>query len=78
MMRKTKRGGGFFLCLFINLLLNLEGIECRAYMQDDHIWTVATLDGAEYHVDTTWGDSGDTMSYLYFAMTPAQSLLYHQ
>ena len=24
MMRKTKRGGGFFLCLIINLLLNLE------------------------------------------------------
>ena len=24
MMRKNKRGGGFFLCLFINLLLNLE------------------------------------------------------
>ena len=24
MMRKTKRGGGFLLCLLINLLLNLE------------------------------------------------------
>ncbi len=25
-MRKTRRNGGFFVCLFFNLLLNLEGI----------------------------------------------------
>ena len=25
-MRRTKRGGGFFLCLLLNLLLNWEGV----------------------------------------------------
>ena len=61
-----------------NLLLKLEGIECSAYVQDSHIWTVATLDGTEYHIDTTWGDSEDAIRYVFFSMTPAQSLLYHQ
>lgn len=61
-----------------NLLLKLEGIECSAYVQDDHIWTLATLDGTDYHIDTTWGDSGNAVSYVFFAMTPAQSLLYHK
>ena len=61
-----------------NLLLKLEGIACSAYVQDSHIWTVATLDGTEYHIDTTWGDSGNDINYVFFAMTPAQSLLYHQ
>jgi transglutaminase/protease-like cytokinesis protein 3 len=61
-----------------NLLLKLEGIDCHAYVQDDHIWTVATLDGTEYHIDTTWGDSGNDINYVFFAMTPAQSLLYHK
>ena len=61
-----------------NLLLKLEGIECSAYVQGSHIWTVATLDGTEYHIDTTWGDSGESINYTFFAMTPAQSLLYHQ
>ena len=56
-----------------NLLLKLEGIECTALSTSSHIWTVANLDGAEVHIDTTWGDSGSTVSYDYFAMTPQQS-----
>ena len=60
-----------------NLLLKLEGIDCSTIIQGDHIWTTATLDGAEYHIDTTWGDSGSQINYDFFAMTPAQSLAAH-
>lgn len=60
-----------------NLLLKLEGIRCSTVIQGDHIWTTATLDGAEYHIDTTWGDSGSEVSYDYFAMTPQQSMEAH-
>ena len=60
-----------------NLLLKLEGIDCTALSNKSHIWTVATLDGTEYHIDTTWGDSGKTISYAFFAMTEAQSWAYH-
>ena len=60
-----------------NLFLKLEGIRCSTVIQGDHIWTSATLDGAEYHIDTTWGDSGSTVSYDYFAMTPRQSQAVH-
>ncbi|MCX4371210.1 MAG: S-layer homology domain-containing protein [Dysosmobacter sp.] len=60
-----------------NLLLKLEGIRCSTVIQGDHIWTTATLDGTEYHIDTTWGDSGSTVSYDYFAMTPQQSQTVH-
>ena len=41
------------------------------------IWTVATLDGSKYHIDTTWGDSGSEVSYEFFAMTPQQSQAIH-
>lgn len=60
-----------------NLLLKLEGIDCMALSNSEHIWTVATLDGVEYHIDTTWGDSGAAVSYAYFGMTESQSRLYH-
>ena len=61
-----------------NLLLKLEGISCRGLSNASHIWTVATLDGTEYHIDTTWGDSsGYFTDYTYFAMTPAQSWSVH-
>ena len=60
-----------------NLLLKLEGIDCTALSNDDHIWTVAELDGVQVHIDTTWGDSSDTVDYRYFAMTPEQSWRYH-
>ena len=60
-----------------NLLLKLEGIPCTALSNTGHIWTVAELDGTQYHIDTTWGDSGRTISYDYFAMTPKQSWNYH-
>lgn len=60
-----------------NLLLQLEGISCYALSNQEHIWTVAALDGAEYHIDTTWGDTGGIIDYRYFAMTPQQSYQYH-
>ena len=40
-------------------------------------WTVAELDGTEYHIDTTWGDSGPSPDYGYFAMTPEESWQHH-
>ncbi len=53
-----------------NLLLELEGIDCNTACTDTHIWTVATLDGTTYHIDTTWGDCGDLgADYTYFCMT---------
>ena len=60
-----------------NLLLKLEGIRCSTIIQGDHIWTTATLDGTEYHIDTTWGDSAGAVNYDYFAMTPQQSQELH-
>ena len=60
-----------------NMLLKLEGIECTALSNSSHIWTVATLDGTEYHIDTTWGDSGPAPDYSYFAMTPEASRQHH-
>lgn len=60
-----------------NLLLRLEGIPCIALSHETHIWTVALLDGTEFHIDTTWGDSFEEISYEFFAMTPQQSWQYH-
>lgn len=60
-----------------NLLLKLEGIECTSVFTSSHIWTSAILDGTEYHIDTTWADDGNNIHYIYFAMTPEQSRLYH-
>lgn len=60
-----------------NLLLRLEGIECTALMNSDHIWTVATLDGTSYHIDTTWGDQGARVDMSFFGMSEAQSRARH-
>ncbi|MBR3704501.1 MAG: surface layer protein, partial [Oscillospiraceae bacterium] len=59
-----------------NLLLKLEGIECRAVDREDwdHMWTVAVLDGVSYHIDATWGDQTGTAVEYYFAMTEEVSL----
>ena len=38
---------------------------------------LATLDGTQYHIDTTWGDSGNSINYDYFAMTPSESWSHH-
>lgn len=61
-----------------NLFLKLEGIDCATVISGDHIWTVAALDGVQYHIDTTWGDSGADVNYDYFAMTPEQSRIMHR
>jgi len=60
-----------------NLLLRLENIPCIALSHETHIWTVALLDGTEVHIDTTWGDSLEEISYDFFAMSPQQSWRYH-
>lgn len=60
-----------------NLFLKLEGIECYALANDTHVWTVATLDGVEYHIDATWGDQAGYIDMRYFGMTPEQSAYLH-
>ncbi len=60
-----------------NLFLKLEGIPCAALNNETHIWTVAELDGVEYHIDSTWGDNGSTPNWLYFAMDEDTSYGYH-
>ena len=60
-----------------NMLLKLEGIQCSALSNSEHIWTVATLDGTEVHIDTTWGDNDGVVEYRYFAMSPTQSWQAH-
>ena len=60
-----------------NLFLKLEGIDCSAFFMGNHIWTVATLDGVEYHIDTTWGDTGGETDFRFFAMTPQQTQALH-
>ena len=57
-----------------NLLLKLEGIDCRTYSTASHIWTVAELDGETYHIDTTWGDQTDTIAYRFFAMSEEEAV----
>lgn len=62
-----------------NLFLKLEGIDCYALpsLSENHIWTVATLDGTEYHIDVTWGDQKGWTDLKFFAMTAAQSYAAH-
>lgn len=57
-----------------NLLLKLEGISCGAYSTDNHIWTVAELDGERCHIDVTWGDQGRDAAYQYFGMTEEEAV----
>ncbi len=53
-----------------NLLLKLEGIECRVEVSKAaaHGWTSAMLDGVRYHIDTTHGDTTGNQN-KYFCMT---------
>ena len=37
--------------------------------REAHAWNIVYLDGAYYHVDVTWMDSGDTINYDYFLRT---------
>lgn len=60
-----------------NLLLKLEGIDCRALANNEHIWTVATLDGTEYHIDVTWGDQSGYTDMQYFGMSAEASYRAH-
>lgn len=60
-----------------NLLLRLEGIDCYALFNSEHIWTVAMLDGTEYHIDTTWGDQSYGAELSCFAMTAEESRARH-
>lgn len=60
-----------------NLLLKLEGIDCYALFNNEHIWTVAVLDGTTCHIDTTWGDQARGAELRYFAMTPEESYTIH-
>ena len=61
-----------------NLLLKLEGIDCRGLANEEHIWTVAQLDGELCHIDATWGDDErNGPDVRFFAMTPQESWRQH-
>ena len=60
-----------------NLLLKLEGIECTSLFNNSHIWTLATLDGTQYHIDVTWGDQYGRTDLRYFGMSEEQSYQCH-
>ena len=60
-----------------NLLLKLEGIECTSLFNNSHIWTLATLDGTQYHIDVTWGDQYGRTNLRYFGMSEEQSYQCH-
>ncbi len=59
-----------------NLLLEIEGIDCDTACTAEHIWTVATLDGAPWHIDTTWGDQEGFVDQGCFCMTEWEA--YHR
>ncbi|MBQ7713831.1 MAG: S-layer homology domain-containing protein [Oscillospiraceae bacterium] len=60
-----------------DLFLRMEGIDCYALYNRDHIWTVATLDNATYHIDVTWGDQSGRVDMDCFGMTIAESYRLH-
>ena len=41
------------------------------------MWTVATLDGTEYHIDVTWGDQSYGPDHDLFAMTEKEAYAMH-
>ncbi len=59
-----------------NLLLEIEGIDCDTACTPEHIWTVATLDGTSWHIDTTWGDQEGFVDQNCFCMTEWEA--YHR
>ena len=40
-------------------------------------WTLATLDGTQYHIDVTWGDQYGRTNLRYFGMSEEQSYQCH-
>lgn len=60
----------------MQMLLDRAGIENYLVVGDGktedgteaHMWNIVEIDGANYHLDTTWNDTGaeNTVGYLYF------------
>ena len=48
------------------MLLNACGIDAVQIVNTEHAWNRVRIDGYWYNVDTTWDDSEDYGSYLYF------------
>ncbi len=61
-----------------NMLLKIEGISCTVAQGPNHIWTVADLDGEEYHIDATWGDRGNYSTDKWFKQTRENSFRDHR
>ena len=64
------------------LLCNKAGIECELISGkadgEGHMWNTVCIDGNYSFVDTTWNDSGDEFSYLYFNVTESQLSVTHK
>lgn len=58
------------------LILNRLEIPCTTASgmsgKEPHAWSLVLLDGEYYLFDVTWDDSGEKLSYRYFAITTAE------
>ncbi|HIZ19994.1 MAG TPA: hypothetical protein H9674_03955 [Firmicutes bacterium] len=66
----------------MQLLLHRAGIACTLVTGTDeeqvsHMWNLVTVEGKNYHLDPTWGDSGDRLSHAYFNLTTEEILRTH-
>ena len=56
-------------------LMNAAGVPCEYVGNSSHGWNIVEIDGAWYHVDTTWDDpinrGGDFIRYDYFLKSDA-------
>ncbi len=53
-------------------ILDRCGIPCEKTGNATHAWNVVYLDGMGYHVDITWDDTGDELSYKNFMLSTEQ------
>ncbi|NLT09596.1 MAG: leucine-rich repeat protein [Ruminococcus sp.] len=55
-----------------NLLLNAAGISTCFVNSSTHAWNVAKIDGHYFHIDTTWDDYNNDMTYDWFMKSDQQ------
>ncbi len=55
-----------------NLLLNQAGIPTCYVHSSNHAWNIAKIDGHFFHIDTTWDDRNDGISYDWFMKSDSE------
>ena len=56
----------------MNLMLHEAGVESQYVRTDDHAWVIVKVGDHCFHVDPTWDDDGDTISYDWFMKNDEQ------